>query len=150
MYGDPGEIRAVAARLRSLAGDTRAQQQLVVSAEGVEWRSAAADAFREELAERAAQVSRCAGELVDAASAVDRHADAVEARIAAIQAAEAWARQEIAELRRTASAVADGVVDGVKDLAAGAWDRLRRLPADLPSAGSVDWLEVSGRLGRGR
>lgn len=150
MYGDPGEIRAVARRLRALADRTRAEQSAVLRGRDVAWSSTAADAFRADLVERAGQVARCADELEQAAAAVEAHADEVEQRIEAIRAAEAWARREIGELRDTAASVAERVVDGVRDLASDAVDLLRRVPDELPPAGSVEWLDVSSRLRGGR
>ena len=151
MYGDPAQIRAVATRLRALAADASAERAPVLAGLDVEWQSAASDTFRRELQDWDAALSDSADELHEAADAVDRHARAVEERIAAIQAAEAWARQQIAELRDTASGVVDrigaaamGLVD---DVASFARDRLDSLPADLPSPGDVRWLDLSSGLG---
>ncbi len=154
MYGDPQQIRAVATQLRGLADEVGDEQSVLARGLDVEWRSVAADAFRQELRAWQAGVARSVDEIRQAAAAVDRHADEVEERIEAIRAAEAWARQEIAELRDTASGALDRIGAAARDLVddavSFARERLGAVPDVLPDAGDVGWLSVRDRLGGGR
>lgn len=149
MYGDPGEVRAVARQLRALAAEVGDSADRLVAGHDMEWRSTAASTFRAQLTECTGQVRGCIEELEEAARAVDRHADEVAERLAAIAAAEVWARQQIAGLREEAEGLVEGVVGGVRDLAGDAWNTMRNLPDQLPTPGSVDWLDISERIGRG-
>ncbi|HEY3534542.1 MAG TPA: hypothetical protein VGK60_03165 [Pedococcus sp.] len=78
MVGEPDRIRAVAARLRHEAQQVREVSTRVGAARGVEWRSGAADAFRERVSEAVHGERRAAQLLDEAARAVDLHAAAVE------------------------------------------------------------------------
>jgi uncharacterized protein YukE len=78
MVGEPDRIRAVAARLRHEAEQVRALSSRVGATRGVEWRSAAADAFRDGVAEAGHGERRAAQLLDEAARAVELHAAAVE------------------------------------------------------------------------
>ncbi len=154
MYGDPQQIRAVAARLRHLADEVGDERAVLARGQDVEWHSVAADAFRRELSQWQGDVARSVDEIREAAAAVDRHADEVEERIEAIRAAEAWARQEIAELRDTASGALDRVGAAVRgafdDAVSFARERLGAVPDVLPDPGDVGWLSVRDRLGGGK
>jgi uncharacterized protein YukE len=79
MVGEPEAIRAVARRLRQEAEQVRVTAGRIGATGDVPWRSGAADAFRERVAQRAAGSRRAAQLLHDAAEAVDQHARAVEA-----------------------------------------------------------------------
>jgi len=78
MVGNPEQIRAVAARLRHEADQLRSVSVRVGATRGIAWRSAAANAFRERVAEAVHGERRVAQLLEDAAAAVERHAAAVE------------------------------------------------------------------------
>jgi len=66
-----------AARLRVLAGQARATAARVAAVEAVEWRSLAADRFREALLREAALGRHCADLLDAAAGAFAAHARAL-------------------------------------------------------------------------
>lgn len=150
MYGDPDQIRAVATRLRAVADDVSTERAAVVAGMDVDWQSAAATAFRDELTEWAGSVGRSVEEIVQAAAAVDRHADEVEEKIELIRAAEEWARQEIADLRDTVSGVGGHIKAFVGDVVSDAVDfakvRLGAVPDVLPSPGDLGWLDVRDGL----
>jgi hypothetical protein len=78
VVGDPDRIRAVAARLRREAEQVRAVSLRVGAAHAVEWRSAAAEAFRDRVSEAVHGERRAAHLLEEAALAFDAHAGAVE------------------------------------------------------------------------
>jgi len=106
MVGDPGEIRAVAARVRADADRVRWLAGRVAATGEVSWHSPAADLFRTAVAEQADALRRCAGALEDASRLVELHAAAV-----------ASARTELARL--LAAGVEVGTTVGAR--VAGAW-----------------------------
>ena len=79
MVGDPDQIRAVAARLRSEAERVQWLAHRVLRTGDVAWRSPAADLYRWRVAERAHALRHCAEELDTAALLVDVHGQAVSA-----------------------------------------------------------------------
>src|SRR5688500_12159789 len=73
MYGDTAVIRRRVSQLREQGTDIRAlADQLVGQAEQVTWRGRAADAMRERVRDRAAQLRDCAGRHEGAADALER------------------------------------------------------------------------------
>ena len=77
---DDFEGRRHAAELRELAETTRRAAARAAAADGVQWRSVAADRFREALAREALRARRCADLLDDATQALAAHLRAVESR----------------------------------------------------------------------
>jgi hypothetical protein len=71
-------VRRRALELRAMAETTRAAATTAAAATGVEWRSLAADRFRELLRHEAERTRRCADLLDTAADALARHAAAVD------------------------------------------------------------------------
>lgn len=77
---DGMELERHVAELRGLAEATRRAAARAAAADGVEWRSTAAQRFREVLAREATRTRRCADLLDDAAHALAAHVRAVHAR----------------------------------------------------------------------
>lgn len=76
--GDGVGLRGVAAAARALADDLGAEAaDVVAAAESVAWEGLAADAARATARAGADRLDRTVRALLDAAAAVDRHADAV-------------------------------------------------------------------------
>lgn len=76
---DASHLERRAAELRELAGQAREAAATAVATDGVEWRSVAADRFRESLHREAEFARRCADLLDDAAQAMAVHARSVPA-----------------------------------------------------------------------
>lgn len=126
-YGDPGAIRALAARLREQAAEVRSEaERLRGLADAVPWTGRAADAMRERARAGAAGLRRTADLHEDAAEALDRHAAEVERRQA-----------QVAAVERRFHALVDEARDAVGDLLGGLLDRF--VP---PPSGHRDWLSV--------
>jgi uncharacterized protein YukE len=88
-FGDPDDLDALARQLAAAATRVREQGALVRSAAGAaRWRGPAADAFHASVVRETTRLERAATELDDAAAALHRHADAVRAEIARLQAIE--------------------------------------------------------------
>lgn len=85
---DPAPVQAASRSLDQLAAELRALGARVAAADGVPWRSPAADAFRQRLADQVAGLERTAAEVAAAADAVGRHAVALVV-VAAV--ARSWA-----------------------------------------------------------
>lgn len=89
VFPDAAALEAVARRIGGHADDLRGRaSRLVAAAEGVRWHSTAAAAFRSEVRELACRFRRAAGEVDDAAHALQRHAAAVRRAEAVMRAAE--------------------------------------------------------------
>ncbi len=74
MYGDSGVMRKRAAQIREQATDIRAMaDQLVAQTESVAWTGRAADAMRERIRDRAANLRDVAGAHDTAADSLERH-----------------------------------------------------------------------------
>lgn len=73
------EVRLAASGVQQAAEEVRRLAARAVDAGAAGWRSPAAGRFRDRLAEEVARLHRTAGLLEDAAAALRRHADAVEA-----------------------------------------------------------------------
>jgi hypothetical protein len=72
-------LRAAAGTLERLAADLSGLARQVAAADGVAWRSVAAQAFRDRLAEQVASLHGTAAGVQQAAAAVARHAAALAA-----------------------------------------------------------------------
>jgi hypothetical protein len=75
---DATHLRHQAAELRGLAGEARRAAAMSAATQDVEWRSLAAERFREALRHEADLTLRCADLLDDAAQAMAAHARAVD------------------------------------------------------------------------
>jgi ABC-type transporter Mla subunit MlaD len=130
LLADPNVIRGLAGALRDRAGEIRAQaDQLVGHADAVRWTDQAADAMRGRATDGAGDLRRSAALHDDAATALERHAAAVEHVEALIH--QAWARVTafVADVRSGAVTVGDDVARWVDDF----------VP---PPAGALEWLHV--------
>jgi ABC-type transporter Mla subunit MlaD len=79
MYGDSGVMRKRAAQIREQATDIRAMaDQLVAQTEGLAWTGRAADAMRERIRDRAANLRGVAGAHDTAADSLERHLHEVD------------------------------------------------------------------------
>lgn len=76
--GDPGQLRALAARVRQEAERVRATAHRVEVASDVAWHSPAAYAFRGRVGVRVLGLCRVAQDLDEGAAAIDVHAAAVQ------------------------------------------------------------------------
>ncbi|MET0434779.1 MAG: putative T7SS-secreted protein [Cellulomonas sp.] len=150
--GDPEAIRQHARRLRATADDVARTGDRVRAGAGVEWVGVAADRYRERLAEHARRVTAAQDELLGTAGALDRLADELEARQAAIRRAMRFVEDRLDDARRTVGRLA-GVADDVLTAAERAARRaahgvLGTVAGGLPAAGSPDWSGVADRVGR--
>ncbi|WP_431838369.1 WXG100 family type VII secretion target [Cellulomonas sp. Y8] len=150
--GDPEAIRQHARRLRATADDVARTGDRVRAGAGVEWVGVAADRYRERLAEHARRVTTARDELLGTAGALDRLADELEARQAAIRRAMQLVEDRLDDARRTVGRLA-GVADDVLTAAERAARRaahgvLGTVAGGLPSPGSPDWPGIADRIGR--
>lgn len=91
MLGDSQDVRRLAARTRLLAGQVRTAAARVRSTAGVDWESAAAEAFRCRVAEHAGRLLVVADRLDDGAAALTLHAEEVDRSLVHLRAAAALA-----------------------------------------------------------
>lgn len=78
---DVTQLQRNAAELHELAEQARQAAAAATATDAVEWRSVAADRFRESLHREAALARRCAELLDDAARAMAVHAQAVQSSV---------------------------------------------------------------------
>ncbi len=83
--GSIDAVRAAAGTARGLADELRDAAQQGRGQAGVDWRSAAAETFREELEQCVRQLDSCAAELDEAAVELRRFAAAADRRLAALR-----------------------------------------------------------------
>lgn len=142
MYGDTAVMRKHATALRDQAADIRAMaDHLVGQAEQITWAGRAAEAMRERVRERAAQLRGCASSHDGAAEALDRHLREVDRHKDAIAEIERKATSLVADARtriaRVESYDAPAGVDRHPD------DQDRELAAFTPPpSGHRDWLTI--------
>ncbi|WP_158374830.1 WXG100 family type VII secretion target [Cellulosimicrobium cellulans] len=150
--GDPEAIRQHARRLRATADDVARTGDRVRAGAGVEWVGVAADRYRERLAEHAQRVTAAQDELLGTAGALDRLADELESRQAAIRRAMRFVEDRLDDARRTVgrlAGVADGLLTGAEQAARrAAHGVLGTVAGGLPTPGSPDWSGVADRIGR--
>lgn len=91
MLGDAQDVRRLAARARLLAGQVRTTAAEMRSTAGVDWESAAAEAFRRRAAEHAGRLLVAADRLDDGATALSLHAEEVERSLVQLRAAAGFA-----------------------------------------------------------
>jgi uncharacterized protein YukE len=106
MFADTTTIRALARRLRERADEIRdLGSALTLRAAEVAWQGIAADAMRHHVHDRVLGLHRVARLHDDAADALDRHARAVDAVVAAMDA-----------MRDAAQDAAEGAIGKLKEL----------------------------------
>lgn len=142
MYGDTAVMRRHAATLRDQAADIRAAADLLVGrAEQISWAGRAAEAMRERVRERAAQLRGCASAHEGAADALERHLHEVDRGKDAIAEIERKATSLITDARTRASRVASADdPDGVDRRPSDEDDAL--LAFTPPRPGHREWLAV--------
>jgi hypothetical protein len=150
--GDPEAIRAHARRLRTMAEDVTRTGDRVTSGAGIEWVGVAADRYRERLAEHGNRVTSARDEVLGTATRLDRLADELEARQAAIRKAMQFVEDRVGDARRTVirlGGVAEDVLTGAertaRDAARGV---LGTVSGGLPSVGAPDWSALADRIGK--
>lgn len=149
--GDPEAIRAHARRVRSMAEDVGRTGDQVRAGAGIEWVGVAADRYRERLAQHGRRVSAAQQELLGTAASLERLADQLEVRQAAIRRAMQFVEDRVAEAQRTVrrlGGVAEDALDtaerAARDAARGV---LGTVAGGLPSPGAPDWSALADRLG---
>lgn len=142
MYGDTAVMRRHAAALRDQAADIRATADLLVGrAEQIGWAGRAAEAMRERVRERAAQLRGCASSHEGAADALERHLHEVDHSKDAIAEIERKATSLVTDARtRAARLAAVDDADGVDRRPSDEDDAL--LAFTPPPPGHRDWLAV--------
>lgn len=137
MYGDPAAIRALATQVDGAAEGADDEARRLRGATGVAWRSSGADRYLAQLGDDADAVTVLVGELEQAAQAVRDHADAVEARLEQIAAAQRWFGNAVDDAR----SLWDRGIDALTSLP-------RILSVSPPAPGSLEWLDFTDGLGR--
>lgn len=141
MYGDSDVTRRRVAQLREQSGDIRAlADRLVSRAEAVPWRGRAADAMRERIKERAAQLRDAAGQHETAAESLARHAGEVDSAKDTIDTRQRKATI-LVEDARSRAATAD-VAPPDEAISAPEEDETL-LAFSPPPAGHKDWLTIT-------
>ena len=141
MYGDTAVMRRHAAALRDQAADIRVTADLLVGrAEQISWAGRAAEAMRERVRERAAQLRGCASSHEGAADALERHLHEVDRSKDAIAEIERRAASLIADARTRAARTTSDDPDGVDHRFSDEDDAL--LAFTPPPPGHRDWLAV--------
>ncbi|MET1038483.1 MAG: hypothetical protein ABW075_09425 [Aeromicrobium sp.] len=111
--GEPQDLRDTALRMRGWADDVDADAEAALSAIGVDWKSVAADAYRQKLEDRRRDAMAVADSIRDAARDVDHLADTLEERQQALTDLLEKAGKTLEDAQRA-------VADGAEDLLAGA------------------------------
>lgn len=148
MYGDPDELRRLAARMRERAGDLYAEaERLAAAADGTPWVSAAGDRMRQRARERAGELRSTARDYIEAAERLVAHAAEVERLLDLIADIERRVRGLIAAAADRVAAAARDLAEGVIDFFTDDDHADRRLVAfATPPSGDRAWLEVPDRL----
>ena len=97
---DVDGVRAVSRRARDLADQTADVALRTRRVETLDWRSVAAEHFRDELREASRSIDRCADGLDSAADALARHANAADRRLDELRAAAGVAVGGLVDLLR--------------------------------------------------
>jgi hypothetical protein len=140
MGPDVEGVRQLARGIAQEATRSRDTAHRMRLAEGVTFESPAADRYRAELRQTAADADRAAQELDDAAQALFSHAAEVEQHLRDIAAAEHWFMNRVSDLRGLA-ADATHVFDSFSS-------GLLHAARNAPSPGSPDWLDFAARWKR--
>lgn len=142
MYGDTSVMRKRATQLRDQGADIRATaDHLVGRAEQVTWTGRAADAMRERVSDRAAQLRDCASHHEGAADALEQHLQQIDDTVEAIAQIERKASALVADARtRVARIDRYDDPDGVQRTATEEDQQLASFTP--PPSGHRDWLTV--------
>lgn len=144
--GNPDEIRAQAARVRTWAESLDATADDVRAGYGVTWVGVAGDRYRERLREHAQHVTDRRDELRGLARDLDRLADELEERQAAIRRAAAAVEDALDGARRTLGRLWDmgrDLWDAGEREAEAAARRVVDAVGELPPPGDPRWLEIA-------
>jgi ABC-type transporter Mla subunit MlaD len=136
--GDPQDLRDTARRMRGWAGDVDADASAALSALSVDWKSTAADAYREKLDDRRRDAAAVADSIREAAARLDELANTLEERQKALHDLLEKAGKTIEDAQRA-------VAEGAEDLLAGA----QGLADDVLQAGNdllEDGKNLAGKL----
>ena len=142
MYGDTAVMRKRVSQLREQGADVRATaDHLVGQAEQVAWIGRAADAMRERVRDRAAQLRECASHHEGAADALEHHLQEVDGCKDAIAQIERKVSSLVADAHsRVARVDTYDDPDGVQRTATDEDQLLASFSP--PPAGHRDWLTV--------
>jgi len=142
MYGDTAVMRKRVAQLREQGTDIRSTAaHLVARVEHVSWTGRAADAMRERVRDRAAQLRDCAARHEGAADALDHHLREVDGHKDAIAQIERKASSLVLEAQtRVAQVATHAHPDDVQHAATEEDQQLASFTP--PPAGHRDWLSV--------
>ena len=142
MYGDTAVMRRRVSQLREQGTDIRTTAaHLVGRAEQVTWSGRAADAMRERVRARAAQLLDCASRHEGAADALEHHLQEVDEGLDAIDQIERKATSLVADAHtRVAHVDGHDDPDGVQRTATEEDQRLASFTP--PPSGHRDWLTV--------
>lgn len=132
----------MAQEARRIAGALRA-------AKGVQFQSDGATKYRQRLTDRAGRADGTAHELEQAAQALYRHAEQVEARMQQLEKLERWFHDRVRDAQRVvhgaahaAGQAADAAADAARREAQQLLNEARRAPAP----GSPEWENFTRRL----
>ncbi|MEN8704683.1 septal ring factor EnvC (AmiA/AmiB activator) [Nocardioides marinisabuli] len=117
MTADPAAIRSLARALHEQGDDVRAEaDRLVALTEAAGWQGRAGEALLGRVREQGAALRRCAARHDDAAAALERHAEAVEERLALLLAAARRAEELLDDARALPDLLPEVLPDGLPDL----------------------------------
>lgn len=149
--GNPEELRTLARRLRTDAGEVGHTATRVRQGQGIHWVGLAAERYRGRLREHGAQIDRTRDEILTAASRLDELADALEERQRAIARAMDLVDDALTSARDTIGRFAGDVWDTLTGAEKAAEETARDLldsVRELPSPGHPDWVDLARRIGR--
>ena len=149
--GNPDELRALARRLRTDAGEVEHTATRVRQGQGIHWVGLAAERYRERLREHGTQIDRTRDEILSAAARLDELADTLEERQRAIARAMSLVDDALASARDTVGRFAGEVWDTLTGAEQAAEETARDLLGsvrELPPPGHPDWVDLAKRLGR--
>ena len=143
MYGDSGVLRKRAAQIRDQGTDIRTMaDQLVAQTEGIAWTGRAADAMRERIRDRAADLREVAAAHDTAADSLGRHTHEVDVLKDHIATTERKAEKLVTDARaRVAQVESADDPDGVRRAPDPEDQTLSAFTP--PPSGHRDWLTVN-------
>ena len=115
--GDPQDLRDTARRMRGWADDVDADAASALSALSVDWKSTAADAYRDKLDARRRDATAVADQIREAATKVDELADTLEDRQKTLDDLLAKAGKTLEDAQRAVAEGADDLLAGAQNLA---------------------------------
>ncbi len=115
--GDPQDLRDTARRMRGWAEDVDAGADAALSALRVEWKSVAADGYREKLEERRRAAADVAESIREAAQKVDDLADTLEDRQQTLSDLLEKAGKTLEDAQEAVANGAENLLEGAQGLA---------------------------------